>query len=603
MKKWHYLFFLLLLPLVCPAQVMQKIPNLDSRYRETNLSITPNGKYLFFMSQRGGMPWSSPRQSYHGHGPQYDGDIWYAVKQGDGWSDPKCLTGGVNTYSGEDEPNVTADGQAVYFQSWRNAWEYSGGPYYRAALNGTNWGQPVGLGGNITQFFRDLELRLEKAIDDDLKRKGLYRDYIKFSMVYPNSWAERLKSRGFDITQYILGTDGMAISPDEKIFIVSAYIPSRKKYDLYISRRPSADGEWSYPQPLDIPNGADEISVYIAGDNQTVYFASNQPGGMGGYDIYKTTLLGGTACAPPENIGAPYNSTRDEYSFVVDPTDDKAYQVIDGAIHEMQLLDKAKPNATLVINGRVQDPLGNPLEARILLLDKADPTTPLATARSNSETGEYSFSLAKMPGDYQQYAITIHERRGTADFQVDEQTPSALDFTIIIEEPATSAAPEEETLDRPEEDIATIPKIAQESPATPTSDDKAKVVDALADKNLEAGTILQVDKLFFKADQAEIEPGSYEVLDQIATTLNDRPEIKKVEIGGHTNSLPPAEYCDRLSAQRAKAIYEYLRQKQVDPDRLVYKGYGKRAPIASNDTPDGRQKNQRVEIKILEVGK
>jgi outer membrane protein OmpA-like peptidoglycan-associated protein len=576
------------------AQVMQKIPNLDSRYRETNLSITPNGKYLFFMSQRGGMPWSSPRQSYHGHGPQYDGDIWYAVKQGDSWSDPICLKGNVNTYSGEDEPNVTADGQAVYFQSWRTGWEYSGGPYYRSALNGTNWGQPIGLGGNITQFFRDLELRLEKAIDDDLKQKGLYRDYVKFSMISPNSWADRLKSKGFDITQYILGTDGMAISPDEKIFIVSAYIPSKKRYDLYISRRSSASGEWSYPEPLDIPNGADEISAYIAGDNQTLYFASNRPDGMGGYDIYKTTLLGGASCSPPENIGAPYNSTRDEYSFVVDPTDEKAYQVIDGAIHEMKLLEKARPNATLVVNGKVEDQFGNPLEARILLLDKADPTEPLATARSNSQTGEYSFSLAKMPGDYQQYAITIQEWRGTADFQVNEQTPGTLDFTIVIQKPVAASPTEADT-------PAPIIAAREERPAPKNPEENAKVVDALNDKNLEAGATLQVDQLFFKADQAEIEPESFKVLDQIAATLNSRPEIKKVEIGGHTNSLPPADYCDQLSTQRARAIFDYLRKKQVNPDRLVYKGYGKRAPIASNDTPTGRRQNQRVEIKVLEV--
>ena len=598
MKCWYYLCLLLLFPLMGSTQVMQKIPNLDSRYRETNLSITPNGKYLFFMSQRGGMPWSSARQPYHGHGPQYDGDIWFAIKQGDSWSDPKCLDGNVNTYSGEDEPNVTADGQAVYFQSWRTGWEYSGGPYYRAGLNGINWGRPIGLGGNITQFFRDLELRLEKAIDDDLKKKGLYRDYVKFSMIYPNSWAERLKNKGFDISEYILGTDGMAISPNEKIFVVSVYVPAKMKYDLYISRRTSANGEWSYPEPLNMPNGANEISAYIAGDNQTLYFASNRPSGMGGYDIYKTTLLGGTDCSSPENIGAPYNSTHDEYSFVVDPTDDKAYQVIDGAIHEMKLLEKAKPNATLVVNGKVEDQFGNPLEARILLLDKADPSEPLATARSNSQTGEYSFSLAKMPGDYQQYAMTIQEWRGTADFKVNEQTPGTLDFTIVIQRPVTGSPAEAETPAPGREETAEIP---EEKPETNNPAENAKVVDALQDKNLEAGATLQVDQLFFKADQSEIEPESYKVLDQIAATLNSRPEIKKVEIGGHTNNLPPADYCDRLSTQRARAIFQYLRKKQVNPDRFIYKGYGKLAPIASNDTPAGRRQNQRVEIKVLEV--
>ena len=590
MKTLRLLWFLLLFPFLSYAQVMQKIPGLDSRFRETNLSITPNGKYLFFMSQRGGMPWSSARGDYHGHGPQYDGDIWYAVKQGDTWSAPKCLGENVNTYSGEDEPNVTADGQAVYFQSWRPGWEYSGGPYYRASLSGTNWGKPIGLGGNITQFFRDLNLRVEKAIDDDLKKKGLYREYVKLSMIYPYSWADRLKRKGFDINQYILGTDGMAISPDEKIFIVSAYIPAKKRYDLYISRKQS-NGQWAYPKPLGIPNGSDEISVYIAGDNKTVYFASNKPGGLGGYDIYKTTLVGGLACSEPENIGAPYNTQGDDYSFVVDPTDDKAYQVIDGAIHEMRLLDKAKPSETLVVNGTVQDQFGNPIEAKILFLDLAAPNEPLANARSNSLTGEYSFSLAKAPGNFQQYATTSDQYNGTANFTVNSSTPNTLDFTIVIEKSVEEPTIEEERPTRRPEEV-----IIEEKAEGP-----AEVVEALKDKDLKEGATLQVDKLYFQADKAALETESYAVLDDIAATLNKRPDILKVEIGGHTNSLPPDEYCDRLSTARAKAIFEYLKQKNVSANRLVYKGYGKRNPIASDDTPAGRRENQRVEIKILKV--
>jgi len=581
MKTWHYICLILWLPVSIPAQdqVLQKIPELDSRYRETNLSITPNGKYLFFMSQRGGMPWSSARQSYHGHGPQYDGDIWYAVKQGGGWSTPRCLSANINTYSGEDEPNVTADGQAVYFQSWRNGWQTSGGPYYRASLNGTNWGAPIGLGGNITRFFRDLEVNLDKAIDDDLKEKGLYREYIKLSVIYPNSWIERLKNKGFDINEYVLGTDGMAISPDEKTMIVSVYEPQRKRYNLFISRRNNPGSEWSYPRTLNISNNSNDISVYIAGDNQTVYFASDRPGGMGGYDIYKTTLLEDASCTPPKNIGAPYNSRRDEYSFVVDPSEDKAYLVIDGAIHEVQLLEQAKPASTLVINGKVVNQLGQPLAARILLIDKAQPDNPLATAQSNSKTGEYAFSLAKTPGSYQQYATTSDQHKGILDFRVDAQTDNTLETTIVIDVPTETPIA-----------IAPAPAIVQ-----------AAVVEALNKQDLAAGATVQVDQLFFKADATEIEPASYQVLDQIAQTLNSRPEIELVEIGGHTNNLPPDEYCDQLSEKRAKAVYTYLLTKGVAPERLRYHGYGKRKPIASNETAAGRQKNQRVEIKILEV--
>lgn len=565
------------------AQVLQKIPGLDSRFRETNMSITPNGKYLFFMSQRGGMPWSTLRQAIPGQVAQYDGDIWYATKQGDGWSAPQCLGTNINTYSGEDEPNITADGQGVYFQSWRDDWQWSGGPYYKAELNGSTWGQPVGLGSNITAFFKDLDLRLDKVFEKDLKERNLYRDYIKFRTIYPFSWTARLERKGVDFNDYLLGTDGMAISSDEKIFIVSVFNPDKKKYDLFISRK-QRNGEWSYPELLSIPNRSNEISVYIAGDNKTVYFASDRAGGMGGYDIYKTTLGTGNNCTPPENIGAPYNSSRDDYGFVVDPTDDKAYQIIDGAIHEMQLLETAKPEETIVINGRVQDQFGKPLEARIQLFNVADPSEVIANARSNKNTGEYSFSLSKEIGQYQQIAKTTEQLEGRKAFTIAKSSPNTLESKIIIEKQVEPSSEEEE--------IEVVEPVPTEA---------AKVVEELKNDNLKAGAILQVDKLYFKADSDDIEPESFEVLNQIATILNDRPNITKVEIGGHTNNLPPTEYCEKLSTARAKKIHEYLSERNVNSNRLIYRGYGKRMPIATNETSEGRRKNQRVEIKILEV--
>lgn len=579
------------------AQILQKVPGLDSRFKETNMSITPNGKYLFFMSQRGGMPWSTRRPLVPGEQvAQYDGDIWYCTKIGENkWSAPQCLGPNVNTYSGEDEPNITADGQGVYFQSWRNGWERTGGPYYRAELNGSEWGTPIGMGGNITRFFVDLDVRTQKVFERDLKDKGLFRDYLKFRAVYPYSWVERLERKGINFNDYILGTDGMAISPDERIFIVSAYNPDKKKYDLFISRK-DRSGSWSYPKPLGVPNAGNETTVYIAGDNSTVYFASDRPGGMGGFDIYKTTLLGGILCTPPVNLGAPYNSTRDDYGFVVDPSNDKAYQIIDGDIFSVELLEVAKPEETLVINGRVQDQFGNPLAARIQLINRDDPDEVLATARSNSESGEYSLSISKKTGRYQQSATTVEKSlRANRSFTVEQGTENTLDFVITIEVPQpreTSPPPEpirepEVVVEREEPEQAELP-----SP---------RVIDELKKDNLKVGDILRVDELYFKADSDEMETSSLEVLDEIARVLRDRRDIKKVEIAGHTNGLPPTYYCEQLSSARAKRVYDYLISKSIDRDRLVSKGYGKRDPIASDDTAEGRRKNQRVEIKILEM--
>ena len=577
------------------TQTLKKVPGLDSPFRETNLSITPNGKYLFFMSQRGGMPWSSRGTMALGsRTPQYDGDIWYAVKQGDSWSAPKCLGPNINTYSGEDEPNITADGQGVYFQSWRDGWEWSGGPYYRAELNGTEWGKPVGMGSNITQFFKDLDLRSDKVFEKDLKQKGLYRDYVKYRTIYPFSWVPKLEKKGINFNDYILGTDGMAISPNEQMFIVSAYNPDKKRYDLFISYRKNRN-EWTYPEPLEIPNQSNEISVYIAGDNQTIYFASDRRGGLGGFDIYKTTLKSGTSCTPPINIGAPHNTPRDDYSFVVDPVDEKAYQVVDGAIHSVELTDLAKPEEILVINGKVIDQFGAPWEARIRLVDSSNPSKTIARARSNKNSGEFSFSFSKKEGKFKQIATTTSLITGEKSFSVNANTGKQIEQIIVIERPV---APEE---DATQDEDPVVENDDTGVSNDPVAEDEATVVDELKNTKLKEGATLTVDKLFFKADSDEIQSESYKVLDELAAAINQRSDIKKIEIGGHTNGLPPTDYCERLSTARAKQIFNYLTSKKVNRSRLVYKGYGKRLPIATNETPEGRRKNQRVEIKILEI--
>jgi len=127
-----------------------------------------------------------------------------------------------------------------------------------------------------------------------------------------------------------------------------------------------------------------------------------------------------------------------------------------------------------------------------------------------------------------------------------------------------------------------------------------KVLKTLDIATLTLGQTIRVDKLYFTADSSTIEPSSYGVLEEIFTFLKDNDKVV-IEVGGHTNSLPEDAYCDKLSSSRAKNVAEYLYDKGINTKRISYKGYGKRQPIASNQTVDGRRKNQRVEIKIVSL--
>ncbi|RJG35081.1 OmpA family protein, partial [Motilimonas pumila] len=101
--------------------------------------------------------------------------------------------------------------------------------------------------------------------------------------------------------------------------------------------------------------------------------------------------------------------------------------------------------------------------------------------------------------------------------------------------------------------------------------------------------------IYFDFDKADIKPDSKPQLDQIAKLLGDHPDIK-LTFTGHTDNQGNADYNLARSRRRADAIVAALvRDYGIAAGRLNAQGMGASAPIASNDTDEGRAKNRRVE--------
>ena len=130
---------------------------------------------------------------------------------------------------------------------------------------------------------------------------------------------------------------------------------------------------------------------------------------------------------------------------------------------------------------------------------------------------------------------------------------------------------------------------------------KKRVIPELRIDRIRLGQVIRLAELNFDADSTVLRTESMPTLDEITYFLEQNPSIS-IEIGGHTNGVPPHEYCDRLSSARAESITNYIQSKGIRSERVIPKGYGKRKPIASNQTADGRRRNQRVELKILTLG-
>lgn len=103
----------------------------------------------------------------------------------------------------------------------------------------------------------------------------------------------------------------------------------------------------------------------------------------------------------------------------------------------------------------------------------------------------------------------------------------------------------------------------------------------------------------FDTNKYDITPKSRETLDKLAAVLKEYPDTN-VLVVGHTDSVGSDAYNMTLSKNRAYAVTNYfVNEKGLDPSRFTTNWFGETQPIASNDTPEGRAQNRRVNIVIL----
>jgi OOP family OmpA-OmpF porin len=115
------------------------------------------------------------------------------------------------------------------------------------------------------------------------------------------------------------------------------------------------------------------------------------------------------------------------------------------------------------------------------------------------------------------------------------------------------------------------------------------------------GEIVILDQVQFKTGSAVILKASDDLLQQVSAVLMEHPEILKVEVQGHTDNRGGKKYNQKLSEKRSASVVKWLVKKgNIDATRLTSHGYGMEEPITDNDTSEGRQKNRRVQFKILD---
>ena len=103
--------------------------------------------------------------------------------------------------------------------------------------------------------------------------------------------------------------------------------------------------------------------------------------------------------------------------------------------------------------------------------------------------------------------------------------------------------------------------------------------------------------VLFDTGSADLKPGAREKLAKISGILLAHAGLT-LQVEGHTDSVGTDEFNMELSGRRADAVRDYLAQEGVPASSMSAKGFGKTQPVASNDTPEGRQRNRRVELVV-----
>jgi len=109
--------------------------------------------------------------------------------------------------------------------------------------------------------------------------------------------------------------------------------------------------------------------------------------------------------------------------------------------------------------------------------------------------------------------------------------------------------------------------------------------------------VIMPSEITFASGSADLQPSARSALSQVAVTLQKYPS-SYIDVIGHTDNVGSDASNQRLSERRANTVLNYLVAQGVNPARLIAIGQGERSPVASNATPEGRQANRRVELRI-----
>lgn len=382
---------------------------------------------------------------------------------------------------------------------------------------------------------------------------------IFFASKNGDRW-ENLEGFSFNSDEYSVGHPCLS-ADGTTLYFVSDMPGGYGGTDIYISRLTAIASEsgskWSKPRNLGpaVNTPGNEMFPWFDEVDSTLYFSSDAHLSLGGMDIFMTKHAQ-NEWTEPKNMGAPLNSSKDDFAFIMNPDGKSGY------------LSSSRDNGDHIYEFKIPDPV---FSLSGVIMDRKE-GIPLANATVNILDERTNKKITVKTDELGKYTVTLER---DAVYKLDAGADEYF-----------AAFSEASTMNKARSEILTA--------------------DFFLDR-MEMDKSIVLENIFYDLNKWNIRSDAAKELDKVVEMLKQNPGIS-IELGSHTDARGNDKANMELSRKRAQSAVDYIVSKGIAPSRLTAKGYGESQPVnkCSNGvscSEELHQQNRRTELKILKSDK
>lgn len=405
----------------------------------------------------------------------------------------------------------------------------------------------------------------------------------------------------------------ITFSPNQQVvYYTRSLLGDKRNYQLFRAKDPLKRGQWLEETKIHFSSSKYSVeNPYLSEDGETLFFASDMPGGLGGFDLYSVKISEDGRVGKPVNLGDGVNTAKDERTPYIDDNNKYLYFASSGH-NTMGGLDvfrarsvKGKFVRTLNLGTTINSPEDD--YAFMLANEKRGYVT------SAKEGGIGGSDVYKLRLNYNKQLL-----KGNVKDALTNQTITNAVVKIVdtdgedVEIKTTKTGEFSAYVDPYEVYTITTEKEGYDQNVLelPTNSATERVFNAevLLEQTppeiveVDGRSMIKIENIYFAFDKAIIKVDSKVSLNKIVKVLEDNPTMK-IEVNAHTDIRGSAPYNMALSKRRAASTMKYLISKGISKSRLISEGYGETQTIidceGKNCSDEEHELNRRIEFVII----